>query len=192
MAIRFIIEEKPVSTTNNTIPEDFTSKEEFLRFLNWLREQEEIFIDHRVVIRGFLNRYKHDYADDAMEVLKLVKKSKDVFEAYDAVSKYKASSKCSRIIRKKFSFLRYSEEIGSYLKEIGVDDEYIPELSWVISRGGYKNYLRNHGKKGTLIPFGDIDEWARGLNGLPSWNYIISYFPTEVSKMRESYNPENR
>ena len=188
MAIRFIIEEKPVSATNNTIPEDFTSKEEFLRFLNWLREREEIFIDHKVVIRGFLNRYKYDYADDAMRVLKMVKESKDVLEAYQAVSKYKASFKCNRIIRNKFSFLRYREEIEPYLKEIGVDDEYISKLSWVIPRGGYKHYLRNHVKKGNLIPFGDIDEWARGVVWLPSWNYVISYFPTEVSKMRESFN----
>ena len=103
----------------------------------------------------------------------------------DAVSKYGSHYNNSKAVREKYKFLRYKEEMEPYLREIGVPEEVLPNLCDVIPAGGYKAYCRDRKADKTLIPFGDIDEWARGVKWLISWNYIITYFPTEVRSMRE-------
>ena len=181
MAIRIMVTTGP----DKNRPEDFASKEEYERFLAWLKEKETPVIDHRVVTRGVFNRYQYDYAEEAERLLKLIKNCENVEKAYDAVSKYGSHYNNSKTVREKYKFLRYKEEMEPYLREIGVPEEVLPNLCDVIPAGGYKAYCRDRKPDKTLIPFGDIDEWARGVKWLISWNYIITYFPTEVRSMRE-------
>ena len=154
------------------------SKEECLAFMDYLLKKEDPIIDH-VKYFGGLSRGMVDIAKTTESLLMRIKGCSSKEEVYDKIGKLERFVYCSKELDKRFSFIKYEEELTEYLISLGISSEKAKELTVFIRTGRYKAECRMHKKSWGLEQYGEIHEWAKTVHFLASWDKLPKYFISE-------------
>ena len=123
--------------------QNIRTKEECLAFMDYLLKKEDPIIDH-VKYFGGLSRGMVDIAKTTEDLLRKIKRCSSKEEVYDQIGKLERFVYCSKELDKRFSFIKYREELTEYLISLGVSEEKAKELTVFICTGRYKAECRMH------------------------------------------------
>lgn len=163
--------------------EVFKTKEEYCGFLNYLMKKRDPVIDH-IKRFGGLSLGMVDQGEYAETIQNRIRNYEDVDTAYVKIAMERYLFRGKREQRKEFKDISYSEDLEEYLLSLGIEGDRAKKLTKHISLGQYSEYCKHHIKSETLQSYGNIHEFACAIGSLGSWDYIASYFPTEVQSFK--------
>lgn len=169
----YYIAEDRISFTRNDNTE-YVEKNEFISFIQYLKNKENVVIDQRIV-RGMFNKYDLTYI--AKEVLEIIKNN-DIEKAYEEISKYynKGRFNMNHKLMPKLENI-FFEDLVDYLKINNVDN--YEEIAKDISLGQYK---MKYGRNNHHIISDNFDMWARSCKFLPKRKALFDAFKSEYKE----------
>ena len=174
-----------------TAHETHLSRRTYLAFARWLKKnvQEE---DLKSEIVGFLN--KHDLVYDRIELLRLIKQTKDE-DLYRTLGLKRRTQGALSTRVQDFAFeipVYYEEDFYHLLQIYGLSEEEAAEFT-ALAGPGYKNYLRNCPQDARLSGISEeLHAFAKQADHLPSRNWIKWVFKHEYPLFQEEMEKKSK
>lgn len=164
------------------------TKEECLRFLEYLRTNEDLVISHRTVRVGLLNAQYVDSYIKKSERLKVIKESKSSEDAYASFARKFTETGCvDKNLRASIpASLWYKEDFYEYLISQGISEPEAAVFTKETSNGFYAKFSSEHKKEKTLAKYSEtLHRFARGAK-FASRDTIFEQFDYEYRQYRKN------
>ncbi|MBP5766309.1 MAG: hypothetical protein J6X47_04915 [Clostridia bacterium] len=175
------------------------TKEECLRFLEYLRTKEDPVVPHRTVRVGLLNAQYVDSYIKKSERLKVIKESKSSEDAYaDFARKFTETGYVDKNLRVSIpASLWYKEDFYEYLISQGIPAPEAAVFTKETSAGCYAKYSSEHKKEKTLAKYSEtLHRFAHGAKFasrdtiFEQFDYEYRQFKRDEEKARISAIPD--
>ena len=164
-------------------------KLKYLKFLDYLREKDDVVIDKYIIRRRKYGRADLDLTPLAENVLSVIKGEKTADAAYASAAK--AILEYYHIINQEQSRLPdvlYKEDLLEYLSELGVANA--DKLCDIISHGEYKRFLKGKPADSSWslnLVDPSLHCWAMAVRFLPARATVAEYFKSEYATFEKEY-----
>lgn len=168
------------------------TKEECLRFLEYLRTNEDLVVSHRTVRVGLLNAQYVDSYIRKSERLKVIKESKSSEDAYANFARKFTETGCvDKNLRASIpASLWYKEDFYEYLISQGISAPEAAVFAKETSAGWYAKYSSEHKKEKTLAKYSEtLHRFAHGAK-FASRDTLFEQFDYEYRQYRKNIEME--
>ena len=136
---------KPISENDEFDPDNYMSKDEAIRFIEYLRKKGKPVLLHKRG-RTMFNRY--DLYDNRIKRLTILKECNSPENAYVSLAKEHGLGCVSKKVRAALNYgIWYVEDFFEYLISIGVDKQEAALFTDIVACGRYKEYCKWNVKK---------------------------------------------
>ena len=153
-------------------------RDELIAFIAYLKENvREEDVPHDIRIIGLFNRRPHDFREEKLRLLKIIKENEPE-DAYYLLTRGRNAVPFSRKIRELCgASISYREDLSEYLLSRGIPEKNAERFSELISTGQYKTYCRGAPVKRTLEPvLPKIHVIGKSIKHLPSRRQLTCSF----------------
>ena len=160
------------------------AKEQFLQFLDYIRNKEDVFVDELVTTVGLLNRQQVDKTPAIKSIVKGIRKVATLEDAY--VKVYTSLMNYTHENNphwKERPDLLFFEDVYEFFLAAGKSPKKAEEYTRSIASGTFKSkcnasheYLKLFGQDKTLI------HWATNTKWLPHRSAFVKLLPTEYAR----------
>ena len=165
-------------------------KLKYLKFLDYLREKDDVVIDKYIIRRRKYGRADLDLTSLVEKVLSAIKAEKTADAAYASAAK--VILEYYHIInqeKNRFPDVLYKEDLSEHLNKIGVANA--DKLCDIISHGEYKRFLKGKPADSSwslnLVNL-SLHCWAMAVRFLPARATVAEYFKSEYATFEKKYN----
>ena len=170
-------------------------KNELIAFIRWLKENcrdEDLPPD--VLIVGLFHRHEHDFREDRIAKLKIIREYEPEV-AYQELVRRKNAVPFSRRLREKCSLtIWYREDLYDFLITKGLSEKDAARFTRFIAAGAYKIYCRGVPRKKTLEPIlPDLHVLGKCVRYLPARCGLALWFPEQYEQFKadKTFNENN-
>ncbi len=153
-------------------------RDELIAFIAYLKENvREEDVPHDIRMIGLFNRRPHDFREERLQLLKIIKENEPE-NAYYLLTRGKKATPFSKKIRELCGApISYREDLSEYLLSRGIPEKNAERFSELISTGQYKTYCRGVPVKKTLEPvLPKIHVIGKNIKRLPSRRQLTCSF----------------
>ena len=170
-------------------------KNELIAFIRWLKancRDEDLPPDVRKI--GLFNRREHDFREDRIAKLKVIREREPEI-AYGELVRRKNAIPFSRRLRESCGLtIWYREDLYDFLIEKGFSEKDAARFTRLIAAGAYKTYCRENPRKKTLEPIlPDLHVLGKCVRYLPERIGLARWFSEQYERFKadETTNENN-